>query len=134
MSSTKNNPACLVTKDSIDCKKVQFKNESPLISSMEGSCLDPQLIIIKNNEGRQVFNKMVESFNWREKGIRFLSEYTEYPCYILTMDVIAAGCRFGEWRLYENSEELAIDIDLDTATDDFERFEQDVLLIFKQYL
>jgi hypothetical protein len=134
MNSKIDFPINLVTKLNIDCKKVRFAMDSPLVGSMEGSCFDPELIIIKNNEGRKIFNKIAKSFDWREKGIRSLPESTQYPCYILSMEVIAAGIRFGDWRMYENLEELAIDIDLDTATDDFKRFKQDVLLIFNQYL
>lgn len=69
------------------------------------SYMDPELIILRNDDDRVRFNRMAEIKNYREM-LTPLGEVA-YPYYVLTMDLITCRRRFGVWEYYKDLLELS---------------------------
>ena len=93
-------------------RTVTFKGGKKSIGNMEQILIDPQLIIIKNETELAVYNKMANHIanDWREN-ISELEDPGQYPIYIVEMDMITCGIRYGEWRVFYDIEKLQEFID-----------------------
>jgi len=107
----------------IDRKKITFKEgQDRFISNSQDIFCSPELIIIKNDIGKYVFNKLATCLRgYKEKGIGIIGDVT-YPYYVLTMDWITCGCHFGIWEYYDDIPDDLVDIE--KMEDDFESFRQ----------
>lgn len=85
-----------------------FKNGT----SIDGDNFYPEVIILRNDTDKTNFERMAEIFNWREN-IEPIGEIAEYPFYILTMDYLACGIRYGDWRYFDSIEELSRIVEID---------------------
>lgn len=110
--------------ENIDRKCAEFKSTTSYHSTLDDIYSDPEVIIIKNDHGRVVFNALVKLFDYKEKGVVPITQDINYPYYILTCDWITAGCRFGMWRYFEDIESLQKEVDIDSLQDDFDNFRE----------
>ncbi len=120
----------LIDRKNIDRKKITFKErQKRFISNSHNIFYDPELIIIKNDSGKYVFNQLAAYLcgDYKEKGIRRIGGVT-YPYYVLTLSLITCGCHFGMWEYYENIPDDFVDIE--TMEDDFENFRQRLETLF----
>ena len=120
----------LIKYENIDRKKVDFQIKTRFVSNDRELFVDPEVIIIKNESGKRLFDCLVEKLklNYREKEITLLKNI-KYPYYILTMDWITCGCRFGNWGYYQKLEDMDKEIDTNNMRDDFNDFEKALLRI-----
>jgi hypothetical protein len=122
--------------ENIDRKKVKFSKNSTYVNNDEISYLLPELIIVKNENGRILFNRIVDQLNelgnsWREKGIGYIKNNSEFPYFILSMDMITCGIRFGYWAYYGNdTSNLSNEILLEEQQDDYSNFKNDIERLF----
>lgn len=122
--------------ENIDRKKVKFSKNSTYLNNDEISYLLPELIIVKNEYGRILFNRIVDQLNdlinsWREKGIGYIKDNSEFPYFILSMDMITCGIRFGYWAHYGNdTSNLSNEILLGEQQDDYINFKNDIERLF----
>ncbi len=93
-------------------RAVTFKGGQNSIGDIGQFLYDPQLIIIKNETELAVFNKMVPSIadDYREN-ISELENLDQFPIYIVEMDMITCGIRYGEWRVFYDKDKLQEFID-----------------------
>lgn len=112
----------IIDRANIDREKGTFKEDrSRFISnSMEIYC-SPEIIIIKNDIGRDLFNQLAAKLlcDYKEKGIRPIGDVA-YPYYVLNMDWITTGCQFGVWEYFDHQPNEIIDCK--SMEDDFEAF------------
>lgn len=116
--------APIIDIKNIDSKKITFKERRDrFISNSQDIFFSPELIVIKNDAGKYVFNRLAAYLktDYKEKGIRIISD-VKYPYYVLTMDWITCGCRFGIWEYYDDIPDDLVDIK--KMEDDFENFKQ----------
>lgn len=116
--------AAIIDIKNIDSKKVIFKERRDrFISNSQDIFSNPELIVIKNDAGKYVFNRLAAylKHDYKEKGIRIIGD-VKYPYYVLTMDWITCGCRFGIWEYYDAIPDELVDIK--KMEDDFENFKQ----------
>jgi len=77
------NPKC------IDRKKVSLSKTTKYVSTEYEIYCGAKMIIIKNNNGRILFNEYVKFLDYKEKGVAKLQQIS-YPYYILSLDWITA--------------------------------------------
>ncbi len=121
----------LVKIENIDCKKIMFKDGAPTFTDGETTYFDAELVIIKNAEGREVFNSLVSRFHWRDNQ-NPLEDVSTFPFYAVTFDMFAGGYHYGKWRYYDSLENLGKDFETDSMEDDFQRFERDMGFFVRQ--
>jgi hypothetical protein len=114
------NPKC------IDRKKVSLSKTTKYVSTEYEIYCGAKMIIIKNNNGRILFNEYVKFLDYKEKGIAKLKQIS-YPYYILSLDWITAGCHFGSWEYFQNINDVSKEIDLESMTDDYEELKNELL-------
>jgi hypothetical protein len=117
--------------ENIDRKKVNFTAGSIYLKDKQTPCYLPELIIIKNEKGKILFNKIAHRLKKagaaKEKNIELIEGRIEFPYYVLSMDVISCGLRWGRWEHYgNNSSALAEEIELDNMMDDFISFKDEI--------
>lgn len=110
-------PGSAVSIDDIDRKKCQPERQSAQISDID-------VIIVKNVQGRILFNRMVGKFDYKEKGVKPIPADTVYPVYVTSSELITSGCRFGVWEYYTDYDELAKHVNVDNWQDDFIEFQR----------
>ncbi|HSH70832.1 MAG TPA: hypothetical protein VK997_12985 [Deferrisomatales bacterium] len=116
----------LIAAENIDRKLLAGFTRDTKYHAQGEIYFSPEVVIIKNKEGRRVFNAWMSSGDFREKGVRQIGDDITYPYYVLSMDWIAAGCRFGIWEHYQSREQLGRQVLLDDMVDDFERLADDL--------
>ncbi|MFH2060091.1 MAG: hypothetical protein ABIJ59_14475 [Pseudomonadota bacterium] len=86
---------------------VTFKNGQNFIGEQDGTLNDPQMIIIRDETELAAFNKMASGFagDWMEN-ISELVNLDRFPIYIVEMDIITCGIRYGEWRVFYDKDKL----------------------------
>jgi len=112
--------------NNIDRKKAKFSK-----GSSYQFCYDPELIIIKNLNGQILFNKFAEKLKdldtFRESGIEYIEDNVDFPYYILQMDLIECGIRYGLWDYYGNNiSKLSKEILMEELQDDYFNFKYDI--------
>jgi len=111
-----------IDRKNIDRKKPTFKEErDKFVSNPLDIYCCPEIIIIKNDLGKSLFNELVTSLlgDYKEKGLRLVGDVT-YPYYVLTLDWITSGCHFGVWEYYDHFPNDLFDIEM--MEDDFDTF------------
>jgi len=63
--------------ENIDRKKVKFSKDSTFLNNDQISYFSPELIIVKNENGKILFNRIVDQLknvlgSWKEKGIDYM--------------------------------------------------------------
>ena len=123
--------------ENIDRKKVTFSKDSTYLSNDQISYFSPELIIVKNENGKILFNRIVDQLkndlgSWKEKGMDYIEDNPEFPYFILSMDMITCGTRLGFWEHYGNDiSRLSNEILLEDLQDDFIAFKNDIEDLFK---
>ncbi|MCJ7541934.1 MAG: hypothetical protein MUO88_19975 [Desulfobacterales bacterium] len=115
-----------LNQKSIDRKKVSLSETTKYVSTEYEIYTGAEIIIIKNNNGRILFNEYVKFLDYKEKGIGTLKQIS-YPYYILSLDWITAGCHFGQWEYFQNINDLSKEIDLESMTDNYEDLKNEML-------
>jgi len=110
----------------IDRKKASLSETTKYVSTEYEIYCGAKIIIIKNNNGRILFNEYVKFLDYKEKGVATLKQIS-YPYYILSLDWITAGCHFGSWEYFQNINDVAKEIDLESMTDDYEELKNEIL-------
>lgn len=113
--------------ENIDRKKCVFHNTSRFVTTSSDVYSDPEVIIIKTEAGRVLFNRMIRLFDYKEKGVKPIARNVVYPHYVFTCDCITMGCRFGIWEFHVDIESLANDVNIDNWQDDFSAFQNQLL-------
>jgi hypothetical protein len=122
--------------ENIDRKKVKFSKDSIYRNDDQIMYFRPELIIVKNENGKILFNRIVDRLkndlgSWKEKGINYIEGKPEFPYFILTMDMITCGIRFGCWARYGNDiSSLSNEILLEEQEDDYINFKNDIERLF----
>jgi hypothetical protein len=122
--------------ENIDRKKVEFSKDSIYRNDDQIMYLGPELIIVKNENGKILFNRIVDRLkndrlSWKEKGMDYIEDNPEFPYFILTMDMIYCGTRFGCWAHYGNDiSRLSNEILLEEQEDDYINFKNDIERLF----
>ena len=121
--------------ENIDRKKVKFSKDSIYLNDDQIMYFRPELIIVKNENGKILFNRIVDQLNdlgsWKEKGLDYIEDNSEFPYFILTMDMITCGIRFGLWVDYGNDiPRLSNEILLEELQDDYISFKYDIEHLF----
>ncbi len=122
--------------ENIDRKKVEFSKNSIYRNDDQISYFCPELIIVKNENGKILFNKIVDQLkndlgSWKEKGMDYIEDNPEFPYFILSMDMITCGIRFGYWAHYGNDiSSLSNEILLEEQQDDYINFKNDIERLF----
>ena len=121
--------------ENIDRKKVKFSKNSKYISNDQTHYILPELIIVKNKNGAILFNRIVDQLkdlgSWKEKGIDYIEIHSEFPYFILSMNMITCGIRFGLWEDYGNDiSRLSNEILLEELQDDYSSFKCDIDRLF----
>lgn len=93
-------------------RAVTFKGGKNSIGDTGQLFIDPQLIIIEDETELAAFNKVVSCIadDWREN-ISELKNLGQFPIYIVEMDMITCGIRYGEWRVFYDKDKLQEFID-----------------------
>jgi hypothetical protein len=117
--------------ENIDRKMVKFSKDSKYLKNDQIICYEPELIIIKNENGIILFNKIMnylEDFgNSKEKGLEYIEDNVEFPYYVISMDMISCGIRWGLWEHYGNDiSSLSNEILLEEQQDNFINFKSDI--------
>ena len=125
----------LLKIENIDRKKIKFSKNSTYFNNDDIIYLMPELIIVKNENGRILFNKIVERLKnldgWKEKGLDYIKNSSEFPYFILSMDMITCGIRFGYWVHYGiDISNLSNEILLEEQQDDYNNFKNDIEHMF----
>lgn len=123
--------------ENIDRKKANFSKDSqytPIPNSIP-EYFAPELFIIKNLNGKILFNKLIKKLRdldtFREKGLKYIDDNVDFPFYILQMDWITCGMRFGLWVYYGNNiSKLSKEILTEELQDDFLNFKNDIERLF----
>ncbi|MDH5407696.1 MAG: hypothetical protein OEY00_03695 [Gammaproteobacteria bacterium] len=116
--------------DNLDRLSCGFQNVGEFVSTADDIYSEPEIIVIKNEQGRMVFNQMVKLFDYKEKGAIALGDDISFPYYVITCDHITAGCRFGVWRYAGNIDSLSESIDTKHMTSDFDNFKEMLVDLF----
>ena len=122
--------------ENIDRKKVKFSKDSIYRNDDQIMYLRPELIIVKNENGKILFNRIVDRLkndlrSWKEKGMDYIEDNPEFPYFILTMDMIYCGTRYGYWAHYGNDiSRLSNEILLEEQEDDYINFKNDIERLF----
>ena len=119
----------------IDRKKVKFSKDSKYLNNDQINYIEPELIIIKNENGKILFNKIVNHLkdfgNSKEKGIEYIEDNAEFPYFVVSMDMISCGIRWGLWEHYGNdTSSLSNEILLEELQDDYINFKNDIEHLF----
>ena len=121
--------------ENIDRKKVKFSKDSKYFNNDQINYIEPELIIIKNENGKILFNKIVNHLkdfgSSKEKGIEYIEDNAEFPYFVISMDMITCGIRFGFWEDYGNDiSRLSNEILLEELQDDYISFKYDIERLF----
>ena len=121
--------------ENIDRKKVRFSKNSKYLSNDQILYILPELIIVKNKNGAILFNRIVDQLkdlgSWKEKGIDYIEDHSEFPYFILSMNMITCGIRFGLWEDYGNDiSRLSNEILLEELQNDYISFKYDIERLF----
>ena len=86
--------------------------------------------------GEILFNAIVDRLknldSWKEKGLDYIEYNVDFPYFILSMDMITCGIRFGYWAHYGNDTlKLYNDISLEDQKDDYDKFITDIKNFFE---
>ena len=131
-----------LTIENIDRKKATFSQESqfhtpstPVPNSIPDIYYDPELFIIKNLDGKILFNEMIKKLRdldtYKEEGLEYIDDNVNFPFYILQMDWITCGMRIGLWVYYENDiSKLSKEILIEELRDDFLNFKNYIKHLF----
>jgi len=109
----------LIAVNNIDRKEAVFRAETRYASDDINIYSSPEVVIVKNDAGRTLFNELVRRFDYREKGAQPIRDGAAFPVYMLRVSHIAAGCHFGIWEQFPSLDELAKEVILDEMKDDF---------------
>ena len=112
----------LVKIENIDRKRVLFPDGSNNKDDVGKLYCDPEVIIIRNDDGKKVFNELIRYFNYKEQGAEPLGDI-KYPFYILTMTVVTSRLHFGSWKYFANIFDLTEVVRTESMEDDFEEFD-----------
>ena len=110
----------------IDRKRASLSKTTKYVSTEYEIYSSPEIIVIKNNYGKILFNEYIKFLDYKEKEIETIKQIS-YPYYILSLDWITAGCRFGRWEYFQKIDELSKEVNLETMTDDYEEFKDEIL-------
>jgi hypothetical protein len=112
----------IIDRKNIDRNKTTLKEgrDRFVSNSLDTYCC-PEIIIIKNEIGKDLFNMLATTLlgDYKEKGLRIIGDVT-YPYYVLTMDWITSGCHFGVWEYFDHIPDDLIDTE--KMESDFEGF------------
>jgi hypothetical protein len=109
----------LIVVNNIDRKKAVFRAETRYASDDIRIYLSPEVVIVKNDAGRTLFNELVRRLDYREKDAQPIRDGAAFPVYMLRVSLIAAGCQFGLWAQFPSLDELGKEVILDEMKDDF---------------
>ena len=109
----------LIAVNNIDRKKAVFRAETHYASDDINIYSSPEVVIVKNDAGRTLFNELARRLDYREKDAKPIRDGAAFPVYMLRVSLIAAGCRFGLWEQFRSLDELAKEVILDEMKDDF---------------
>ena len=131
-----------LTIENIDRKKAKYSKGSKYLSpnaqisnSIPDLFYDPELFIIKNLNGKILFNEFIKKLRtldtFKEEGLEYLEDNVDFPFYILQMDWITCGMRLGLWVYYKSDfPKLSKDISIEELHDDFLNFKNDIEQLF----
>ncbi len=93
-------------------RTVTFKGGNESIGDIGQLFINPHLIIIKDETELATFNKMAPGIteDWREN-ISELENLNQFPIYIVEMEMITCGIKYGEWRVFYDKDKLQEFID-----------------------
>ena len=109
----------LIAVNNIDRKEAVFRAEARYASDDINIYSSPEVVIVKNDAGRTLFNELVRRFDHREKDAQPIRDGAAFPVYMLRVSYIAAGCHFGLWEQFSSLDELSKEVILDEMKDDF---------------
>ncbi len=123
-------------EDNIDRKMVEFSENSQFCYNKQSHFYQPEIIIVKNENGKMLFNHLMNLLSdkggYKEKGIECIEDNIQYPYYVLSMDEISCGMRWGLWLHYGNDySALSKEILIEEMTNDFDNFAIDIRNLFK---
>ena len=121
--------------ENIDVKKGKFSKDSKYLNNDQLDYIEPELIIIKNEKGKILFNKIIDHLkdigNSKEEGIEYIGDNAEFPYYVISIDMISCGIRWGLWEHYGNDiSSLSNEILLEEMQDDYINFKNDIEHMF----
>jgi hypothetical protein len=103
----------------IDRKEAVFRAETRYASDDINIYSSPEVVIVKNEAGRTLFNELARRFDYREKDAQPIRDGVAFPVYMLRVSHVTAGCHFGLWEQFPSLDELAKEVILDEMKDDF---------------
>ena len=123
-------------KDNIDRKMVEFSENSQFCNDKNSLYYKPEIIIVKNENGKMLFNSLMNLLNnkgrHKENGLKCIEDNIQYPYYVLSMDEISCGIRWGLWLHYGNDySALSKEILIEEMTNDFDNFVNDIKNLFQ---
>jgi hypothetical protein len=121
----------LIAINNIDRKKAIFRAETRYASDDMSIYSLPEVVIVKNDAGRTLFNEFARRLDYREKNAQPIRDGAAFPVYMLRVSLITAGCCFGLWEQFPSLDELAKEIMLDEMKDDFAPFAEELRLTLK---
>ena len=121
--------------ENIDRKRVQFTKHSKYLDDQQVNHVLPELIIIKNEDGKLLLNTIVRHLNdvgsAKEKGMDYMGDNADFPYFIVSTDMITCGVRMGCWEHYGNDlSSLSKEILLDEQQDDYVNFKCEIERLF----
>ena len=121
--------------ENIDVKIGKFSKDSKYLNNDQLDYIEPELIIIKNEKGKILFNKIIDHLkdigNSKEEGIEYIGDNAEFPYYVISIDMISCGIRWGLWEHYGNDiSSLSNEILLEEMQDDYINFKNDIEHMF----
>lgn len=121
--------------ENIDRKKAGFSMDSKYLKADQIDYIEPELIIIKNEYGKIIFNKIMNQLKdfggSKEKGIEYIEDNSKFPYYVISMDMISCGMRWGLWEHYGNDLlKLSKEILMEELQDDYISFNNEIERLF----
>ena len=105
----------LIAINNIDRKTAVFRAETRYASDDIYIYSSPEVVIVKNDAGRTLFNELARRFDYREKDAQPIRDGAAFPVYMLRVSLITAGCCFGLWEQFPSLDELATELQLPNA-------------------
>jgi hypothetical protein len=116
----------LIAVNNIDRKKAVFRAETRYASDENNIYSSPEVVIVKNDAGRILFNELARRLDYGEKDAQPIRNGASLPVYMLRVSLITAGCHFGLWAQFPSLEELAKEVILNEMKDDFASFAEEL--------
>ena len=116
----------LIAVSNIDRKKAVFRAETRYASDENNIYSSHEVVIVKNDAGRILFNELARRLDHGEKDAQLIRNGVSLPVYMLRVSLIAAGCHFGLWAQFPSLEALAQEVVLDKMKDDFAAFAEEL--------